>query len=184
MINKGRSCQLLTLTITLSCALLIFVAGNVYAERAVDLDSPEDFARYQKFADELRCPKCQNQNLKDSNSPISEDLRRELARLIREGKTDAEIREFMVSRYGDFILYRTPVQKNTLVLWIGPVVMFGIGGLIFAIILFRRSRYISQPDNELAATTETSDVESREQDADTKAETENHTGNETNQQRN
>ena len=62
--------------------------------------------RYQRFTHELRCPKCQNQNLSGSNSPIAKDLRRELYRLLLEGQSDQQITEFMVARYGEFVLYR------------------------------------------------------------------------------
>ncbi len=76
--------------------------------------------RYQKFIEELRCPKCQNQNLAGSNSPISEDLRREIYRLIDDGKSDTEIVQFMLDRYGDFILYRPRLTSETAILWAAP----------------------------------------------------------------
>ena len=72
-----------------------------------------DRARYQRFTYELRCPKCQNQNLADSNAPIATDLRREIYRMFAEGKSNAEIVEFLVDRYGDFVLYNPPLSSKT-----------------------------------------------------------------------
>lgn len=117
-----------------------------HAIDAVDADFQDatQRERFQQLAFELRCPKCQNQNLIDSDSPISKDLRREIARLILEGKSDDEIKKEMVGLYGDFILYNPPVQTNTMILWIGPVIMVGIGLGIFIIILLQRSRAQSQ----------------------------------------
>lgn len=103
-----------------------------------EFSSPENRQRYNMFLEELRCPKCKNNNLAGTNSQIAIDLRRELHRMIEEGKTDAEIINFMVSRYGDFVLYRPPVQGNTLALWVGPVVFLGIGALVAGMIVWRR----------------------------------------------
>lgn len=105
-----------------------------------------DRDRYQKLVEELRCPKCQNQNLTDSNSQIAVDLRGEVARMVQEGKGDREIVDFMVARYGDFVLYRPPVQSNTYVLWLGPSVMFGLGVIVFLVIVLRRSKLDDDED--------------------------------------
>lgn len=140
--------------------LVIFVcilSAQVSAIDVVELDNEQDRARYQQLIYELRCPKCQNQNLTDSDSQISEDLRREVARMITEGKSDKEIKKYMVSLYGDFILYRPPVQNSTMLLWAGPVIMVGIGLLIFALIVVNRSR---------AGVTEGSEGEVAEADID------------------
>jgi len=121
-------------------AVLMSCSADLLAIDVVQFDTDYERDRYQYLAYELRCPKCQNQNLIDSNSEISIDLRMELARLIKEGKTDREIKEHMVSLYGDFILYRPPVQNNTLVLWAAPAVMAIAGLLVFGMIVWRRSR--------------------------------------------
>ena len=73
------------------------------------------------LSEELRCLVCQNQNIADSNAELAQDLRREIRGMIKDGKSDKEIIDFMVTRYGDFVLYRPPVQGNTLLLWGGPV---------------------------------------------------------------
>jgi cytochrome c-type biogenesis protein CcmH len=127
--------------------LAVLLAGALSAAAAVDVrefSSPEKRQRYLQLVEELRCPKCQNQNLAGSDSPIAHDLRRELYRLLEEGKTDTEIRSFMVERYGDYVLYRPPVQKNTLLLWWGPPVVLGIGLLILVILVWRRSRLLRE----------------------------------------
>jgi len=94
--------------------------------------------RFQALTKELRCPKCQNQNLADSNSPIAADLRREVYNLLDEGKTDTEIVDFMVNRYGEFVLYRPKVNSLTYVLWFGPAVLILIGVLVVVFILRRK----------------------------------------------
>lgn len=126
----------------------LFVSSTVWSIDAIEFDIDEHHERFQALTFELRCPLCQNQNLTDSNSKISVDLRREVARLIQEGKTDDEIKQHMVSLYGDFILYKPPVQNNTLILWLGPVAMGGIGLIIFAVIVFNRSRIAGNIENE------------------------------------
>lgn len=83
--------------------------------------------RYQALIEELRCPKCQNQNLAGSDAPIAEDLRREVYRLISSGSSDQEILQHMLDRYGDFVLYRPRLTLETAALWLGPAVLVLIG---------------------------------------------------------
>ena len=116
------------------CLLYSFQAMAVIETYEFKNESQQD--RYQSMIDELRCPKCQNQNLAGSNSPIAADLRRELYRMIEEGQNDDAIKQFMVSRYGNFILYRPPVDKNTLVLWSLPGVL-----VVFALLIAIKYRY-------------------------------------------
>lgn len=122
--------------IILLCTLL-----STIAQANVDVYSFTDETlqkRYQSFTEELRCPKCQNQNLADSNSPISSDLRRELYNLLEAGKTDQEIVDFMVSRYGDYVLYRPKLQRNTFILWGGPFAIAVVALLVLFFIVRRR----------------------------------------------
>ena len=93
--------------------------------------------RFQALTKELRCPKCQNQNLAGSNSPIAADLRKELYELLQQGKADSEIVSFMVDRYGEFVLYRPRVSSLTYVLWFGPIVLILLG-IIIVIVIVRR----------------------------------------------
>ncbi len=111
----------------------------VAAVEVEPLSTAELEARYQVLIEEMRCPKCQNQNLAGSDSPVAQDLRREIRRLLEEGFTDQEITEYMVARYGDFVLYRPPVQRNTMALWIAPGV-FAAFGLLALVVVVMRSR--------------------------------------------
>jgi len=94
--------------------------------------------RFNALNKELRCPKCQNQNLADSNSPIAADLRREVYELLQQGKADIEIVDFMVARYGDFVLYRPRVSSLTYILWYGPAGLLFVGVIVVVIILRRK----------------------------------------------
>lgn len=113
-------------------------AGAIVFEQR-DFDNAEQLARYKQLIYELRCLVCQNQNLADSDADLAADLRREVQRMIREGKSDQEIVDFMVARYGDFVLYRPPLKAKTLLLWAGPFVL-AIGGLLILLLQLRRRR--------------------------------------------
>ena len=93
-------------------------------------DDPEMQARYDKIVSEVRCLVCQNQTIKDSNAFLADDLRREIRRMMEEGKSDAEIYDFLVTRYGDFVLYRPRMSGKTMVLWIAPFLLIVIGGFV------------------------------------------------------
>jgi len=111
--------------------LLLLLSTPVMAVEDVVSFSDESLRpRYQQLLEELRCPKCQNQNLSDSNSPISDDLRREIHRLLEEGGSDHEIKEYLKSRYSEFILYRPEVNSATWFLWGAPVALLVLGLLI------------------------------------------------------
>ncbi|WNO07689.1 cytochrome c-type biogenesis protein [Teredinibacter sp. KSP-S5-2] len=133
------------------------MSGRVFAEVDVfDFDTDSQRLRYQDLAAELRCPKCQNQNLIDSNSQISADLRKEVVRLIKEGKSDREVKAYLVQRYGDFVLYKPPFQGNTLVLWWGPVFLLFLGLLVFVVIIVQRQK---QPAEEIDTSLDESEQE-------------------------
>jgi cytochrome c-type biogenesis protein CcmH len=93
--------------------------------------SPVEAQRYQTLIEELRCPKCQNQNIADSDAEIAEDLRNEIYRQLRDGKSDKEIVDYLVARYGEFVNYRPPLDSNTVLLWSAPGVLLFIGVLIW-----------------------------------------------------
>jgi cytochrome c-type biogenesis protein CcmH len=92
-------------------------------------DDPELQARYEEIISEVRCLQCQNESLKDSNAFLAVDLRREIRRLLSEGKTNAEIYDFLVQRYGEFALYRPRMSGKTMLLWIAPLVLLGVGAI-------------------------------------------------------
>lgn len=106
--------------------MLLLALLGVPAFAAIDVhvfETPEQEQRYRELVDELRCPKCQNQNLAGSDAPVAKDLRDRTYKLLMEGKSDTEIRAYMVERYGDFITYRPPLRASTLLLWVGPFVL-------------------------------------------------------------
>jgi cytochrome c-type biogenesis protein CcmH len=97
-------------------------------------------ARLKKLESELRCLVCQNQSLAESNAPLAEDLRREVRELAVAGKNDTEIKQFLVARYGDFVLYNPPVKSTTWLLWFGPFVLLAGGAIVWWLIARRRGR--------------------------------------------
>ena len=139
----------------LLCGLLLGfgLSGAVLA--AIDTYEFKDEGERQRFrqlTEELRCPKCQNQNIADSNAPIAMDLRREIYRMFAEGKSNAEIVDFLVDRYGDFVLYNPPLSSKTLLLWYGPAGLLGLGVLTLGVIVWRRRRSVtSATTSELSA---------------------------------
>ncbi|ALN63614.1 cytochrome C biogenesis family protein [Lysobacter antibioticus] len=101
-------------------------------------DSGEE-RRFHALVAELRCVMCQNQSLADSNAQIAQDLRREVLELMRQGKDDTEIKDFLVARYGEFVLYRPQVESKTWLLWFGPALVLLAGGFVVARIVRQRS---------------------------------------------
>ena len=125
---------LIALFLALQCA--IGVQANEAAPLAED---PVVEQRLIIIAEELRCLVCQNESLAGSRADLAMDLRREVRTLIKAGKTDAEIKEYLVSRYGDFVLYRPPVKPTTWLLWFGPLLLL-IGAIWLLISIIRRSQ--------------------------------------------
>ena len=116
--------------VLLVAAFLMSTAGAIDTDKR--FDDPELQARYEQLISEVRCLQCQNQSIKDSNVSLAADLRREIARMIEEGKSDDEIADFLVVRYGEFALYRPRTTGKTLVLWLAPflLVLFGVFALV------------------------------------------------------
>jgi len=115
--------------ISLLCAVLLLAAQTSGAEPMVTFtfESPEQEASFHKLSNELRCLVCQNQSIADSNAGLAQDLRTEMYQMLRSGKTEGEIVEFMVNRYGDYVMYRPPFKLQTVLLWLGPMIVFFIG---------------------------------------------------------
>ena len=128
----------------LPCATLAQANADV---APLNFHSPAEEARFHALASELRCVMCQNQSLADSNAQIARDLRREVLGLMREGRSDAEIKEFLVARYGEFVLYRPRVEGSTWLLWLGPIVLLLAGGVVVARIVRTRSASAVAPDD-------------------------------------
>ena len=123
--------------------LMALALGATGAKEAAPLaEDPAVEQRLVAISEEMRCLVCQNESLAGSRSDLANDLRRELRTLIKAGKTDAEIREFMVERYGDFVLYRPPVKPTTWLLWAGPFLLMVTGVVVLLVYLRRRNRAV------------------------------------------
>lgn len=109
---------------------------------AYEFRTPEQEQRYRALVEELRCPKCQNQNLAGSDALVARDLKDRTYRLVMAGKSDEEIRQHMVERYGDFITYRPPLRAGTLLLWAGPALLLLI---VAAVLVWRVRRPAAAP---------------------------------------
>lgn len=128
------------------CFGFFFITKAFAAIEVYEFTSDVEEKRYRAFIEELRCPKCKNSNLAGTNSEIAVDLRRELHKMVEEGKTDDQIIDFMVTRYGDFVLYRPRLQENTVILWAGPFVLLAIGAVSIFWIVLRRRRFVKTSD--------------------------------------
>jgi cytochrome c-type biogenesis protein CcmH len=129
----------------LSVVLLGMVPSSAAAQAVrnatpLEFNDQEEARRFNALVAELRCVMCQNQSLADSNAQIAHDLRREVFDLMRSGRSDREIKAFLVERYGEFVLYRPGMGKATWLLWIGPLLLLGIGVLIVVRVVRARSR--------------------------------------------
>ena len=124
----------------LLCMAGLLLASTTWAiDTGQAFDDPELQARYEKLIEEVRCLKCQNQSIKDSNAFLAGDLRREIRRMISEGMTDDEIKDFLVVRYGDFALYRPRMSGKTLFLWIAPFALLLVGAYALFRVVRRRT---------------------------------------------
>ncbi len=117
--------------------LLVSLAASAAIE-VHQFDDPAQEALYKELIAELRCLVCQNQNLADSNADLAKDLREKTYEMVKAGKDKEEIVDWMVNRYGDFVLYKPPVQRNTLLLWGGPFLILLVGVLVLVRFIRRR----------------------------------------------
>ncbi len=124
--------------LTALCITLPTLAGQA----APGVDDRLIEQRFSRIAEELRCLVCQNESLAGSRADLAMDLKREVRQLIKEGKTDAQVKDFLVARYGDFVLYRPPVKPTTYLLWAGPFVLQLVGIVLLIRFLRRRSRKV------------------------------------------
>jgi len=130
-----------------SCGAAIAVFACCALATKMDAPSSEAAldARLKRLETELRCLVCQNQTLADSNASLAEDLRVEVRQLALAGKSDDEIRAYLVARYGDFVLYDPPLKATTSLLWLGPFALLGGGAVLWWVILRRRERAAALP---------------------------------------
>ena len=121
--------------------IILLIPSLAAAEEARPLaDNPQVEARLKTLAVELRCLVCQNQTLADSNAPLAEDLRREVREMIAKDMSDRDIIDFLVQRYGDFVLYRPPWKATTTLLWLGPFLLLIAGATALVLALRRRQK--------------------------------------------
>jgi len=124
--------------------IILLIPSLAAAEEARPLaDNPQIEARLKTLAVELRCLVCQNQTLADSNAPLAEDLRREVREMIAKNMSDREIIDFLVQRYGDFVLYRPPWKASTTLLWLGPFLLLIAGAAALVLALRRRQKKLT-----------------------------------------
>ena len=118
---------------------LLMMSGSSYAVDARQLSDPKQQESYETLTKELRCLVCQNQTIADSNAELAGDLRRQVAEMLQQGKSEQDIIRFMTDRYGDFVLYKPPFEGKTSILWIAPVAFLLIG-LIAVFFVIRRKK--------------------------------------------
>jgi cytochrome c-type biogenesis protein CcmH len=125
--------------------LIALALGTGWAKEATPLaEDPVVEQRLIAISEEMRCLVCQNESLAGSRAELAQDLRRELRTLIRQGKSDAEIRDFMVERYGDFVLYRPRIKPETWLLWAGPFLLMIVAVAVLLTYLRRRNRVVDE----------------------------------------
>ena len=135
---------------TLLVLLALLLGQTAAALEPVDYRSAAEEQRFKALTAELRCVMCQNQSIADSNAPIAHDLRREVLALMREGRSNDEIKQYLVERYTDFVLYEPPMRGGNWLLWIGPFLILLAGGIAVARIIRRKQPAAPAPaaDNE------------------------------------
>jgi len=123
--------------------LAVALAGGLAHAQAIEPLPFKDHAqelRFQHLTRQLRCPMCQNETLADSNAPIARDLRNQIFKLMQEGRSDAEIKHYLVERYSDYVLYNPPLRPGTWLLWFGPVLILAAGSAVVLLVIRRRPR--------------------------------------------
>lgn len=127
---------------------LAWLPGSALAiDQQLAFDDPALQARYEKLNNELRCLVCQNQTIADSNASLAVDLRGQVKEMIEAGKTDREILDYMVARYGNFVRFTPPVNNETIFLWAAPAIML-LGGLLVAVSIVRRRSELPVEDEK------------------------------------
>jgi len=137
-------------------SFLVFVTAAEAAVEVKEFNTPQQEQRYKKLINEFRCVVCQNQNIADSNAELAKDLRKQVYKMIMAGESDEAILDFMVTRYGDFVLYNPQFNSTTFLLWAGPFIIFIIG-------LYVLLSFIRQRKKVVVTTLSTNDKEKLEQ---------------------
>jgi cytochrome c-type biogenesis protein CcmH len=133
---------------------LLLIPGLVASQVAMEqeplvFENQQQQDRFNSLTAELRCLVCQNQNLADSDAPLAHDLKKDILEMMQAGNSNNEIKSFLLERYGDFVLYRPPVQGNTLVLWLGPGILLLVGAFVVVFSIRKRGRLLTNnPESE------------------------------------
>ena len=147
-----------TITLSVLTLLIVLSAFSVSAvEDKFSFDTPAQRESFLKLTAELRCPMCQNQNIADSDAMIAHDMRRKVYALLKQGKTEQEVIDFMKSRYGDFVHYQPPITAATLWLWAGPVLF-----IFIALIVVIRRKSVTPPEDMAAKLAKADEMLERE----------------------
>lgn len=136
---------ILFLAFAMSTSIL---AQSAPVQEPLVFENQQQEERFNQLTLELRCLVCQNQNLADSDAQLAHDLRSEVHEMLLAGNSNDEIKQFMVERYGDFVLYRPPVQKNTYLLWLGPILLLLGGALILRSNIKKRSALLGSDQSD------------------------------------
>ena len=149
-----------TITLSVLTLLIVLSAFSVSAvEDKFSFDTPAQRESFLKLTAELRCPMCQNQNIADSDAMIAHDMRRKVYALLKQGKTEQEVIDFMKSRYGDFVHYQPPITAATLWLWAGPVLF-----IFIALIVVIRRKSVTPPEDMAAKLAKADEMLEREKE--------------------
>jgi cytochrome c-type biogenesis protein CcmH len=132
--------------ILLICLLCPFALYAVDKNTA-DMFTESQESHYKSLINELRCVVCQNQSLADSNAELAQDLRDKVSTMILQGKTDAEIIEFLVARYGDFVLYNPPLKRETYILWVAPLILLCFSLIMLAYFIRQHTKISAESDS-------------------------------------
>jgi len=123
--------------------LIFFLTVSVSAQEPLVFENQQQQDRFDQLTQELRCLVCQNQTLADSDAPLAHALRREVHEMLQTGQSDDQIKQFLVERYGDFVLYRPPVQNNTYLLWLTPLILLLGGALVLRASIKKRTALLA-----------------------------------------
>ena len=133
--------------------LALLVSASAFAIDPLPFKDAAQRQRFQHLTSQLRCMVCQNESLDASNADLAKDLRHQIFDMMQQGKSDAQIKQYLVARYSDFVLYDPPLKTSTLLLWFGPAALVLGGGIVVLVLLRRRAK----PAAQIKATAETGD---------------------------
>ncbi|MCC4604307.1 cytochrome c-type biogenesis protein CcmH [Xanthomonas campestris pv. badrii] len=138
--HRRRQARQLRLLLVLLLGVLLAPCVQAQAVDPLPFKDRSEEARYQRLTAQLRCLVCQNENLADSNASLARDLRHQVFAQVQAGRSDAQIKQYMVERYSDFVLYDPPVKRGTWLLWFGPLLMLGAGAGVVIHTVRKRAR--------------------------------------------